>query len=91
MVDAEDDGAEGAAWEQARAGLRTGRWGGRGRGEPPRRAPWTRRRAGLPRGSVEGERGWGREERGEDPPGTAMCRDDSFCVSWIWGRRLEVM
>jgi hypothetical protein len=50
-----------------------------------------RRDAGLQGGSIEGERGWGREERGEDSPGTAMCRDDSFCVSWIWGRRLEVM
>jgi hypothetical protein len=28
------------------AGLRAGRWGGRGRGEPPRRASQPRRRAG---------------------------------------------
>ena len=32
-----------------------------------------------------GERGWGREERGEDSLGIAMCRDDSFCAIWIWG------
>jgi hypothetical protein len=30
------------------ARLRAGRWGGRGRGEPPRRASWPRHRAGLP-------------------------------------------
>ena len=43
----------------------------------------------TPGGTAErvrrGERGWVREERGEDSPGTAVCRDDSFCAIWIWG------
>jgi hypothetical protein len=44
-----------------------------------------------PRGCVEGEIGWGRREKGEDSPGTAMCRDVCFCAIWIWRGRREVM
>jgi hypothetical protein len=53
--------------------------------------PWARPWEGSARGCVEGEIGWGRREKGEDSPGTAMCRDVCFCAIWIWRGRREVM
>jgi hypothetical protein len=62
-----------------------------GRGSQERLAGVARRDVGLQGGCVEGERGWGRGEKGENSPRTAMCRDVCFCAIWIWGGRREVM